>query len=421
MLKNVDSGVNNDCFSYTSQYQDPVPCSFAYNLVCVNDKYSKDIVLYRGKNAVYKFIRCIFIEYSYCKDVRKKHFNKKLVMSASQNEEFERSNICWICGKLIDIGENKVRDHCHVTGKYRGPEHWSCNIKLKVSKKVVVIFRNLTGYGSHLIFKGLSKFNCGVSVIPNGLEKYMSFTLGKNIVFLDSMLFLNSSSDKLVKNLGSEDFKYLSGSFSGECKVLPEKLELVKKKDVYPYEYMDSFKKFKESKLPSIDCFFTSLKSCGISEKKYQRACDLWKVFKIKNLGQYHDLYLKTDVLLLCDVFEKFISVSLADRGLDPCHYYSSPGLSWDAMLKMTGIKLEKIDNIEIHLFLEKGMRGGISYISKRYSKSSDDVDIMYWDMNNLYGTVMSFEYLPHGCFKFLSEEEIKRFVLCPIAENNLI
>ena len=122
---------------------------------------------------------------------------------------------------------------------YRGPAHWSCNISLKISKKLVVILHNLTGYDSHLIFKELSKFNCKVSVIPNSLEKYMSFTLNNNIVFIDSMLFMNSSLDKLVKNLPCKYFKYLSEEFSGE------KLELVKKKGAYPYEYFDSFKKFK--------------------------------------------------------------------------------------------------------------------------------------------------------------------------------
>ena len=138
-------------------------------------------------------------------------------------------------------------------------------------------------------------------------------------------------------------------------------------------------------------------------------------------------MYLKCDVLLLCDVFEKFIDVCLIDYDLNPCHYFSSPGLSSNAMLKMTGIKLEKINNIDIHLFLEKGMRSGVSYISKRYSKSrenakhSDDKTIMYWDMNNLYGTVMSFDYLPYEGFKFLSEGEIKVFDLGVISENSLI
>ena len=132
-------------------------------------------------------------------------------------------------------------------------------------------------------------------------------------------------------------------------------------------------------------------------------------MFDIKTLREYHDLYLKTEVLLLCDVFEKFIDVCLKDYKLDPCHYYSSPGLSWDAMLKMTGIKLEKINKVDIHLFLEKGMRSGISYISKRYSKSSDDKTIMYWDANNLYGCAM-IQNLPYSGFKFLSEQEPKRF-----------
>ena len=256
LLKNVDMGINDDCFSYTAKYHDHIPCSFAYKLVCVNDKFSKDVVLYKGKNAVFIFIQCIFKEYNYCKEIRKKHFNKNLVMSAEQNEEFEKSNICWICGELIEIDDNKVRDHCHITSKYRGSCHWSCNINLKVSKKLVVIFHNLKGYDSHLIFKELSRFNCSVSVIPNRLEKSMSFTLNKNIIFIDSMLFMNSSLDKLVNNLGSEDFKYFSREFSGE------QLELVKKKVVYPYEYMGSFKIVKEDCFPDIDCFVNSLKGC---------------------------------------------------------------------------------------------------------------------------------------------------------------
>ena len=277
--------------------------------------------MYRGKNAVFNFIRSIFREHGYCRGVINKHFNKNLLMSADENENFERTNICWICGKLIDPNDNKVRDHCHITGKYRGAAHWSCNINLKISKNVSVIFHNLKGYDSHLIFEELNKFDYRVSVIPNGLEKYMSFSLN-NLVLIDSMLFMNSSLDKLVKNLSDSDFKCLSKVFSGE------KLELVKKKGIYPYEYFNSFKKFKECKLPDIDKIFSSIKDCGISEKEYQRALDVWNVFEIKILGQYHDLYLKTDLLLLCDVFENFISVCLEYYCLDPCHYISSPGLS---------------------------------------------------------------------------------------------
>ena len=130
----------------------------------------------------------------------KKHFNKNLIMSIEEEERFEQSNICWICSKLIENSDNKVRDHCHITGKYRGATHWSCNINLKITKKVPLIFHNLKGYDSHLIFKEFSKFNTKISVIPNGLEKYAAFTINKNLVFIDSMQFMNCSLDNLVKN-----------------------------------------------------------------------------------------------------------------------------------------------------------------------------------------------------------------------------
>ena len=110
----------------------------------------------------------------------------------------------------------------------------------------------------------------------------------------------------------------------------------------------------------------------------------------------------------------------LKDYGLDPCHYFSSPGIFWDAMLKMTGIQLEMINNIDVHLFLEKGMRGGVSYISKRHSKSDENTDIMYWDANNLYGWAM-IQDLPYGGFKFLSQKDINNFDLHSISENSPI
>ena len=131
-------------------------------------------------------------------------------------------------------------------------------------------------------------------------------------------------------------------------------------------------------------------------------------------------MYLKTDVLLLCDIFEKFIKTCLKYYCLDLCNYFSSPELSWDAMLKMTGIKLELISNIDIYLFIEKGMRGGNSYISKRYSESDSDKTIMYSDANYLHGWAM-IQPLPVSDFKFLSEKKINGFDLNSIGENSSV
>ena len=151
----------------------------------------------------------------------------------------------------------------------------------------------------------------------------------------------------------------------------------------------------------------------------------------MNTMSDYHDLYLKTDVLLLANVFEKFINTCLDYYGLDPCHCFSSPGLSWDAMLKMTGIKLGLISDVNMHLFIGKEMRGGISYIAERHSKannkymecydsSKESLYITYHDANNSYGWAMS-QYLPYSGFKWLNQKEIDRFDINSIEEDSSI
>ena len=122
-------------------------------------------------------------------------------MITTEEEEnlFKKRNNCWICKKFISNDEDKVRDHCHVTGKFRSGAHESCNLNFQLTEKVPVIFHNLRSYDSHLIFNELDKFGVKIKVIPNGLEKYVAFFLNKNLVFIDSMQFMNSKLDKLVK------------------------------------------------------------------------------------------------------------------------------------------------------------------------------------------------------------------------------
>ena len=160
---------------YSKKFQDHVPCSFACKVVCIDDKFTKPIVAFRGKNAAHEFVKVILNKYEYCKKVMKKHFNKNLIISEKEEEQFQSSNISWIFEKLIDFDDEKVRDHCHVTGKLRGAAHWSCKINLQLTEKVPVIFQNLRGYDSHLIFRELNKFDVKIEVISDGLEKYMAF------------------------------------------------------------------------------------------------------------------------------------------------------------------------------------------------------------------------------------------------------
>ena len=127
VLKGIKSNERKNNASYTKKYQAHIPCSFACKFICIDDKFSKPVVLYRGKNAVNKFIEANLKEYDHYKQKIKSHFNKSLLTSEKDERSFESSNKCWICKTLFDVGDNKVRYHCHVTGKYRVSAHWSCN------------------------------------------------------------------------------------------------------------------------------------------------------------------------------------------------------------------------------------------------------------------------------------------------------
>ena len=248
----------------------------------------------------------------------------------------------------------------------------------------------------------MSQLNKAVKCIANNMEKYITFSVG-GLRFIDSLNFLQGSPDSLVSATPKESLKITSTISKGS--------DLLYKKGIYPYEYMDSWGRFSEAKLPDKEKFYSKLNDEHITDEEYAHAQTVWETFECKTLGDYHDLYVKTDVALLADVFENFRNLCQGQYGLDPAHYYTSPGLSWDALLKKTGVELELFTDLEMYLFVERGMRGGISMVSNRYAKASNpllqDYDpsrpnkyIMYLDANNLYGWAMS-KPLPKRDFKW--------------------
>ena len=212
-------------------------------------------------------------------------------------------------------------------------------------------------------------------LFPTIWENILLFILGYNLVFIDSFQFMSSSLDKLVSNLPKEDLKYTSEIFKDKA------LDLMSKKEVYPYDYMDSFDKFNYTTFPTKEQFsYCQLNDEHISDEQYKHAKKVWKGFNLKTMGECHDLYLLCDILFLADGFETFRKTCLQYYKLDPVHYFTSPGLSWDAMLKMTDIQLELMSDVEMYQFIEKGMRGGISYIANcpgeaknKYMKNYDE------------------------------------------------
>ena len=441
IIEKISSCKPNNDKSYTEAYQKHTDCGYGYKVVCCyDDKYTKPVQIYRGEKAAYKFMEAMLEEVKYCKKTMRKCFNKPLKMTKDDLDVFEKATECHICNKQYTSEDIRVRDHCHITGKFRGSAHQECNLKLTLNPdeiKIPVIFHNLRGYDSHFIMqeigaivknhtfknkKGEEK-QMNINAIPNNMEKYMAFMLGKHLTFLDSFQFMSSGLNKLVCNLHKDALKYTSQEYNSE------KLDLMTRKGVYPYDFMDSFKKFDETTLPTKEDFYSILNDTHISNEDYKHAQTVWDAFKLKTMGEYHDLYLKTDVTLLADVFENFRRTCSEYYNLDPCHYFTSPGLSWDAMLKMTDIKLELMTDINMFQFIEKGMRGGISYIANRYSKANNkhmkEFDekapskyIMYLDANNLYGWAMS-QYLPTGGFRWMTQKQIDMIDLAKYKEEN--
>ena len=330
------------------------------------------------------------------------------------------------------MGNDRVRDHCHFTGRYRGPAHNSCNLKYRKPKSVSVFFHNLSGYDSHLFIKKLGSPDKkeNIDCIPNNEEKYISFSktirtghyINKKgeikdktfkIVFKDSLKFMGSSLGALVNNLPKDTFKNLLKYFT------PEQAEILKQKGFYPYEYMDTEEKFNDTKLPPKEAFYSKLTGRGITKVDYKHAWNVWNTFKMKTFKEYHELYNVTDVLSLADVFENFRENSLKTYGLDPAYYFTAPGLAWDACLKMTDVQLELLSDVNMLLMFEKGIRGGISIISNRYGEANnkymsrgfkkDEVKkyLMYLDANNLYGCAMSMKLPTYG-FKWLTSGEME-------------
>lgn len=249
------------------------------------------------------------------------------------------NDACYICEKSLikHAYKDSVRDHCLITGKFRGAAHNDCNFKLKINPKTVtipIVFHNLKGYDGHLLMQAISKVEGKISCIPNNTEKYISFSLGK-LRFIDSAQFLLASLDDLVK---AQDPTSMRITMKYEPN--PDKRELLLRKGVYPYEYMDDWRRFEEHELPPQDAFYSKLTDEGINDKVYQHAKKVWKSFKCKTMGDYHDLYLRTDVLLLADVFENFRTTNMKNYKHDPAHHYTSPGLSWDNLLKYSDVEL---------------------------------------------------------------------------------
>jgi hypothetical protein len=403
----------------------------SYGFLALSDFY-KNFKVYTGNSAnetTNNFIQSLIDEGKKLNEILLNRIEMFKLPNLNEEEEikFQKANKCHFCNEEFDDEDIKVRDHCHLTGKFRGAAHQSCNLNVRTSLKIPIFFHNGSGYDFKHFIRKLYKIDKNIKILPHTEEKYISIKVkieGTNIKFefKDSMKFLLKSIEKsanvLFKKEGLNGFKNLLEYFKDENNEIKT---LLTQKGVFPYSYLDSFDKLNYKEYPNYEDFYNNLKDENIEEVDYERGKKLWYHFKSKKsdytLKDYLEMYLICDVLLLADCFESFRELSLKHYGLDPCHYVSSPGLSWDAMLKFTQVELELLTDADMLLMFMEGIRGGLSCIMRRYVRANNKYLVNYneneekiylvpVDANNLYGHAMQFK-LPYRGFKWCDEMEL--------------
>jgi len=403
-------------------------CSYSFYGLGQNEFY-KNFQIYTGKTAndtINHYINTLKDEAIKLDKELKNRLEefKKHNLSDKDEERFNNETKCHFCKLKFTTDDIKVRDHCHITGKFRGAAHQLCNLRIRTSLDTKIIFHNGTNYDFKMIVKKLYKVSKEINAIPFTDEKFLTFSIKIpdtkiKFTFIDSYRFLGASLDNLANNFNIESFKHTLNHLNNKYPHLDiNDLNLIIRKGVFPYEYLDSFDKLNDTKLPNKISFYSTIKGKHISQEDYNRAEKVFKLLGCNNLKDYLEVYLSIDVFLLTDIFEHFRKVAKNYYDLDPAHYYSAPGLSWDAMLKMTKVELELLTDPDMLYFFMEGITGGLSFINKRYvkannkymstfDKNKESSFIIPLDAVNLYGCGMS-QSLPKSNFNWCTDEEIK-------------
>ena len=398
------------CTHKTVIMNEQIPISFSLIVLSSMDKKILYKKIYTGIDCVQIFIEeLLSIEKELIREIDD---SKPLDITPAEENNFDISNVCHICEKPFFKKDIKCRDHCHYTGQYLGASHQICNINRKRTKKIPLFCHNTANYDGHFIVRALSKKNKDIKIIralPHNTEKFKTFEIN-SWQFLDSAAFMNCKLEDLANDLHSiPSFEYdiLDQMNLYDANETDKKKALLRK-GIYPYEYMSDESILKQNCLPPKEHFFSKLSNSGVSEKDYEFAQFVFKIFNCKNMQDYTELYCATDCALLAEIFCEFRREIYADTGLDIAHNISLPQFTEESMKKKTKVKYELMTDINQILMVENNIRGGVSYIANRHAKPENkNEEIIYIDANNLYGFAMS-QFLPHSNFRYLNLDEIE-------------
>ena len=435
LLEKINTCHNNPEKSSTTKINKHKPSDYSLFTYCSFDETKDKLSHDRSKNCMKNFSLDLekhakkIINYEkkemipQTKEEQKNHNKQKVCYICKEGFNTDDS----------DKKYHEVKDHCHYTGKYGGAAHYICNLRYKTSKAIPVVFHNGSIYDHRFIVKDLAEESEGeFECLGENTEKYITFSIpikkgirkrdkdgddkiikiSYKIKLIDSFRYMSTSLSNLVSNLSERlhndrciDCKscldYMSIKDNqlifrcSSCKEIIKKnfnKELIKRfantyrfynkdlnkfilllrKGVYLYEYMDNWERFSETLLPNKEVFYSNLNVEDITDTDYTHANKLFKEFKIKHLGKYHDLHVQSDTLLLADLFENFRNECMKVYELDPANFLTAPGLAWQACLKKTDVKLALLTNFNMLLMVEEGIRGGMCHAIHRYTKANN-------------------------------------------------
>ena len=353
----IDTCHPNPYRAYTKSYQLHKPSGVCYRIKYIHSDY-KDSIIYCGEDAVKKFVECMEKEI-YAKNMKK----IEMKMSDVDKENFVANTLCHICGNTL--GNDKVRDHDHLTWKYRGAAHNECNLALKLPTFIPIIWVDMMP-----IYSWKNKVS--------GKEKLIVFpTLMKNISAFRRMWEISrwgllTQTDIYTPPLKTWQKHLPRDKLNATQQCFGEKTELMLRKGAYPYDYIDGPKKLEEKQPPAKEEFFNKLSLEHISDEDYAHAQLVFREIDCQTMQHYHNFYLESDVALLENIFENFSDNSMKTYKFDPAHYFTSPGLSYEAMLKCTSIQLELHSDPDVLLVFENATRGGVSMIFHRHGPANN-------------------------------------------------
>jgi len=389
--------------------------------------------IYKGLDSNIQFIKKIEeLEKSLIQIIEEAQYKNKfnMIISREQQEEFKSCKSCWICKSSFHKDNCKVRHHNHNTALYHSTICNNCNIQIKDTIKIPVLFHNLN-YDKNIFFKSLvyySDIRKQVSVLPDNSQNFKSFTIGK-LHFIDTFKFMSSSLEKLISNLPEDNSPFLKHLSEGDDYKYKK---FLKQKVYFPYDWFNDIEKLK---LPINELkkeHFNNIMSMSkLNDDEWVYIQELIKYNDIKTFEDFHDFYLNIDVNGLADVFENFRQTSIKYYKLEPCNYVGTPSFAWNAMLLKSNVKLENISDVDMCLFFEKGIRGGQSVIFNKHSKANnkyldyynpdeESKYIIYLDANNLYGEAMSHK-LPISDFEWLPAEMMTNEMIMNYNEESIL